>query len=176
MKTLRHLWEHLAEFFLKWEIVRIKIAEKIKIHILYSTTFFLSSSHLWEDVERCGGGGPETPQMTTWRRVACWINKATRAQAYARARTATTTTHTHTHTHNASQRHIACTLPLLLLIRALLLCLCSTQETIHSFEINLSWTLWYDCENDFSSSGRKSKRHRKSRWFGIPNVPNWLIW
>jgi hypothetical protein len=24
---------------------------------------------------------PERPQMTIWRRIACWISKATRAQA-----------------------------------------------------------------------------------------------
>jgi hypothetical protein len=46
---------------------------------------------------------PERPQKTIWRRVACLINKPTRAQTHSRARTPTQphphpTTHTHTHT------------------------------------------------------------------------------
>ena len=32
---------------------------------------------------------PERPQMAIWRRVACWIIKATRAQAHASARAPT---------------------------------------------------------------------------------------
>ena len=37
--------------------------------------------------------------MTIWRRVVCWISKATRAKAYTHAPAhATTTTHTHTET------------------------------------------------------------------------------
>ena len=42
---------------------------------------------------------PERPQMTIWRRVACWTSRATRAQAYARAREPTpkrARAHTHT--------------------------------------------------------------------------------
>ena len=47
---------------------------------------------------------PERPQMTIWRRVACWISKATRAQAQASACAPTPTrthsrTRKHTHTH-----------------------------------------------------------------------------
>ena len=38
---------------------------------------------------------PERLQMTTQRRVACWISKATHAQAHVNAR-APTPTHTHT--------------------------------------------------------------------------------
>jgi dynactin complex subunit len=42
---------------------------------------------------------PETRQTTIWRRVACWISKATRAQARANA-------HAHTHTHVNTCAHI----------------------------------------------------------------------
>jgi hypothetical protein len=45
---------------------------------------------------------PKRPLMTVWRHVACWISKATRAQAYAHA-SAPTTTHQHALT-------LACTL------------------------------------------------------------------
>ena len=41
---------------------------------------------------------PERPQMTIWRRVACWISKATYAQAHASARALTlslSVTHKH---------------------------------------------------------------------------------
>ena len=34
---------------------------------------------------------PEGPQIAVWRRIACWISKATRAQAHDRARTPTQT-------------------------------------------------------------------------------------
>jgi hypothetical protein len=34
---------------------------------------------------------PEGPKMAIWRRVACWISKATRSQAYARPRALTST-------------------------------------------------------------------------------------
>jgi hypothetical protein len=43
---------------------------------------------------------PERPLLATWRRVACWISKATRLQAYASARVPTnarTPTSTHTY-------------------------------------------------------------------------------
>ena len=39
----------------------------------------------------------ERPQMTTRRRVACWICKATRTQTYVRPCATTPLTHTHTH-------------------------------------------------------------------------------
>jgi hypothetical protein len=41
---------------------------------------------------------PERPEMTIWPCVTCWLNKATRAQAYPSAR-APTNPLTHTHTH-----------------------------------------------------------------------------
>ena len=45
--------------------------------------------------------------MAIWRRVACWISKATRAKAHVRARAPTTIpTSTHTRTHALSH---ACT-------------------------------------------------------------------
>jgi hypothetical protein len=42
---------------------------------------------------------PDRPQMAIWWRVACWISKATRAQAHQRP--APTPTHTHARTHTA---------------------------------------------------------------------------
>jgi predicted deacetylase len=36
---------------------------------------------------------PDTTQITIWRRVVCWISKATRAEAHAHARAPT---HKHT--------------------------------------------------------------------------------
>jgi hypothetical protein len=40
MKTNVHFWSHLAEFLLECEIVQIKVAQKIKTHILCSVTFY----------------------------------------------------------------------------------------------------------------------------------------
>ena len=45
---------------------------------------------------------PERPQMTLWRRVACWISKVKSAQAHGSVRAPTPTdtrTHTHAHAH-----------------------------------------------------------------------------
>ena len=39
METFSHLWQFLTEFFLEWEIFQSKVVEKIKTHILCSTTF-----------------------------------------------------------------------------------------------------------------------------------------
>ena len=71
---------------------QIKFVEKIKVHILFSITFFrnraiyeLMSKNLLES---------ERPLMTIRRRVACWISKATHAWAHSLP-----CSHTHTHTH-----------------------------------------------------------------------------
>ena len=55
MKMFLHLWQYLAEFFLEWEMLQIKVAEKIKILILCSITFFRKSCRLLDNVERYGG-------------------------------------------------------------------------------------------------------------------------
>jgi hypothetical protein len=47
---------------------------------------------------------PERPQMAIQQRVACWISKATRAQAHASARSSARA-HTHTHTHTPTRKH-----------------------------------------------------------------------
>jgi hypothetical protein len=62
---------------------QIKVVEKIKTHILYSTTFsadltvyVIISKNVVE---------PERAQVAIQRRVARWVSKATRGQAHARA-------------------------------------------------------------------------------------------
>jgi len=53
------------------------VAEKIKTHILCSTTFCRRSCRLWDNVGK-NIVQPGGPQMTIWRmRIACWIYKAT---------------------------------------------------------------------------------------------------
>ena len=47
MKTFSHLWQHLAEFFLEWEMFQIKFVEKIKTHILWTITFFLENHSVY---------------------------------------------------------------------------------------------------------------------------------
>jgi hypothetical protein len=61
-----------------------KVVEKIKTHILCSTTFFRKSHRLWDNVEKCSGDRGATNDVTIWRiRVACWISKAICTQAHA---------------------------------------------------------------------------------------------
>ena len=55
MKMFSHLWQYLAEFFLEWKTLQIKVVEKIKIHIICSGTFPRKSYHLWDNVETYGG-------------------------------------------------------------------------------------------------------------------------
>jgi hypothetical protein len=86
VKIFSHLRQYLAKFFLESEIIQIKVVERIKIHILCSILVFsLSSSssknHVANNVEKCGG--TDRPRLAIWRRVACWISKATRQQAHA---------------------------------------------------------------------------------------------
>ena len=75
----------------------MKVVEKIKIHILCSVTIFHNSCRLRDNVEKCRGA---RPQMATWRRVACWISRATRAQAHAYPH------HTHARTHTHTQKYV----------------------------------------------------------------------
>ena len=55
MNTFSHLWQYIVEFFLEWEIFQTKVVEKIKIHILYSVTFFGKSCGLWDNYEKYDG-------------------------------------------------------------------------------------------------------------------------
>ena len=43
MKTTKYFWSNLPKFFLKWELFQTKVVEKIKTHILLSTTSFFFS-------------------------------------------------------------------------------------------------------------------------------------
>jgi hypothetical protein len=63
MKTFWHLWRYLAEFFLEWEIIKIKVVEKIKTHILCSKTF--SENRVVYEIMSKNMVDPEVPQMTS---------------------------------------------------------------------------------------------------------------
>ena len=78
MKTFSHLWQYRAEFFLEWEMFRIKVVEKIKIHILCPIIFFPENEIVPKSMV-----APEKPQMTIRRGVDCWISKDTPTQTHA---------------------------------------------------------------------------------------------
>ena len=101
MKTFPHLWQYLAEFFLEWEIFQISVVEKIRSHILCSVAF-PENRAVYEMTSKTV---VETEKLQIiWRRVACWVSKATRAQAHVRAR-ATTFIHIRMHTHAPPRAH-----------------------------------------------------------------------
>ena len=52
MKTDKHFFIYLADFFLEWEMFQINDVEKIKTHILCSINFFLKSFSLSDNVEK----------------------------------------------------------------------------------------------------------------------------
>jgi len=79
MKTYVHLWKYLAEFFLEWEMLQIKVVEKIKTHTLCSITFFKKSCCLWDNVEKCGTvrqANGDTICVIQCMCFACWITMA----------------------------------------------------------------------------------------------------
>ena len=104
MKTFSYLWQYVATFFWEWEIFQTQFVEKSKHAFVFNYFLFRKSFHLLDNVEKFGEA--ERPQMTTWRSVACWIIKATRAKAQARARDLHTHPHTHTHTHTHTEQHV----------------------------------------------------------------------
>ena len=102
MKTFRHLWQYLAEFFLQWEIFQIKVVDKIKIHILRSVHF---SENL--AVYERNSKNMVRPEAADGNRaeLACWISTAKRVQAHA---SVLAPTPTHTHTHALAHIHRMC--------------------------------------------------------------------
>ena len=56
-KTNVHMWSHLSEFLLGWDIYRTKFVENVQTHILCSITFFRKSCRLWNNVEKYGKTG-----------------------------------------------------------------------------------------------------------------------
>ena len=75
---LLHIWSYLAEFFVECEMFQTKVVEKIKTHILCSTTFPEKSYRLWDNVEKRGRAGhTRDDNMLRRMRFACWITRAT---------------------------------------------------------------------------------------------------
>jgi hypothetical protein len=71
MKTFWHLWQYLAEFFLKWDIFQIKFVEKVKTHILWSVPIFRKSCRLWDNVEKYGGAS----EVADYIMALCMLDK-----------------------------------------------------------------------------------------------------
>jgi hypothetical protein len=69
MKTSPHLLQYLAQFFLEWEMFRIRAVEKIKIHILCPVTFFRKLCHLWDNVEKYDGAREDVENMASARGI-----------------------------------------------------------------------------------------------------------
>jgi hypothetical protein len=72
MKTVSHLWQYFAEFFLEWEVFQMKVVDKIKIHILHSIIVFRKSPRLWDNIEIFGGVTEDTVGNMAARRVLFW--------------------------------------------------------------------------------------------------------
>jgi hypothetical protein len=94
MKTFSHLWQYLAEFFLKWEMFQIKVIEKVKTRILCSVASFRKSHSLWDNFEIFVG---DREFLDEWRLVAYGINKNTRLQAHTCCFRSPTHPHARTH-------------------------------------------------------------------------------
>jgi hypothetical protein len=75
MKTFRHLWKYLAEFFLEWETFQIKVVEKSK-HTSYFQSFFfffLENRAVYEIMSKKYGGAREATENMS--RALCMLDK-----------------------------------------------------------------------------------------------------
>ena len=84
----------------RWILLKIRNVcnkshwENKNVHFM-SNNFFVENRPIYKIMSK--NVKLERPQMTIWRRTACWISKATRAQTHTRAR-APTPTDARTHT------------------------------------------------------------------------------
>ena len=105
MKTFSHLWQYvyLAQFFLEWEIFAIKVAEKIKTHILYSLSFLFSENlAMYEMCRKMWWSERDNRWHYNTAHALCKLGKecCTRARIRTRQRTREPTrTGTHTRTY-----------------------------------------------------------------------------
>jgi len=51
-QTNIHVWPHLAQFILEWEMLQTKVVDNIKTQSLCSITCFRKSCRLWNNVEK----------------------------------------------------------------------------------------------------------------------------
>ena len=59
--TWTSIYIYLVELFLQWEMFQMRVVEKIKLHILRSTIFFLRKScRLWDSVDKYCRSGEAT--------------------------------------------------------------------------------------------------------------------
>jgi hypothetical protein len=65
MQTNIHLWSHLTQFILEWEMLRTKVVENIKTQSLCSITCFRKSCRLWNNVEKYGRSRQATQDNMT---------------------------------------------------------------------------------------------------------------
>jgi hypothetical protein len=80
MKKYTNLWQYLTEFFLDWEIFRLKHVQKIKTHMLCVIFFFFQKScRLWDNVKKYGTGTKATDDDTV-RRLR-WLTNATQTHS-----------------------------------------------------------------------------------------------
>ena len=92
MKTFSHLWQYLAKFFLKWEMLQTKVVEKIRTHVLRSVTF--SENRAVREIMPKNMVEPERPQMRhKMSHTSCVLDK----QGF---------TCSHMHTHTRSHRPV----------------------------------------------------------------------
>ena len=53
MKIYVHFWSYLTRFFLEWEMLQMKVVEKIKMHIfMFSNACLRKSRRLRDNVEK----------------------------------------------------------------------------------------------------------------------------
>ena len=94
MKTFSHLWQYVAELILEWEMFQTRVVQKLKTHILCSTTVSRKSCCLLDTAEKSRGA----------REAA---DNKTHAPTYPRTY-GPTLDHTHTHTHTQRICNIYC--------------------------------------------------------------------
>jgi hypothetical protein len=78
MKTCVHLWQYLAELFLKWAVSDKSCRENQNTHFIFNIFFFRKSYRLWENVEKYYRDGQATDgNVIRHTHFAYWITQVT---------------------------------------------------------------------------------------------------
>jgi hypothetical protein len=105
VKTFSHLWQHLAKFFLEWEIFETKVCRENQNTFFMFNNFFRELHWVWDNVKKYGGASGATNDITMWQvHTSCLLDK----QGYMHTCAHTclcdqAPTHTHACTHTQRQ-------------------------------------------------------------------------
>jgi hypothetical protein len=137
------LWQYLAKFFLEWEMLGIKVVEKIKIYILRPITFSRKSCRLWDNVKKLWWSqrGHKWRHSITHTRCTLYKQDYTHVRVSTRPRSRATThartrAHTQTSTYYLLLFHGNNDSRTRLIVKLYVYCLSCTSQIVMKFEFS----------------------------------------